>query len=352
MSLEVFNDLFREAPNRRTAVDAMRSLLYLEGQVRTRLEAQAAGTGDAARTSQRVLDRVTLFDPPAPPTLVGLRVPRVRGRRSRPPALSACSFASSGSATPASTAPRKSSCSARETSTSFSTRIRLARAPAFRGARPLGVRDRPAHRRSGAGAQPCDRPQMRALRQPGRTAGGARSGDPRAGWQHRLLRGQQSRRRRPVQDRFRAFHGTSLPRPGDRASPRSTTSPSACRRISSTHGSCSAAPCLACARRQPRIVRPVRAHPKLRARQRRPQRALRRSTCRRASGPARRARSSALGGGSVHHIALGADDIFATVRRCAQTASLRADLAQLLRRLAGAPRLDPASGRRACASTA
>ncbi|HYT98468.1 MAG TPA: sugar phosphate isomerase/epimerase family protein, partial [Casimicrobiaceae bacterium] len=39
MSLEIFNDLFREAPNRRTAVDAMRSLLYLEGQVRSRLEA-------------------------------------------------------------------------------------------------------------------------------------------------------------------------------------------------------------------------------------------------------------------------------------------------------------------------
>ncbi|HEX9383721.1 MAG TPA: sugar phosphate isomerase/epimerase, partial [Gemmatimonadaceae bacterium] len=38
LSLEIFNDLFREVPNRRTAADAMRSLLYIEGQVRARLE--------------------------------------------------------------------------------------------------------------------------------------------------------------------------------------------------------------------------------------------------------------------------------------------------------------------------
>src|SRR6266478_6851182 len=43
MSLEIFNDLFREVPNRPTAVDAMRSLLYIEGQVRARLE---SGVGD------------------------------------------------------------------------------------------------------------------------------------------------------------------------------------------------------------------------------------------------------------------------------------------------------------------
>jgi 4-hydroxyphenylpyruvate dioxygenase len=36
MSLEIFNDIFRETPNRRTAKDAMRSLLYLESQVRFR----------------------------------------------------------------------------------------------------------------------------------------------------------------------------------------------------------------------------------------------------------------------------------------------------------------------------
>ena len=70
MSLEVFNDLFREAPNRRTAVDAMRSLLYLEGQVRSRLEA-AGGEGTASQRS-RVLDRIELLDPPATPVLSGV----------------------------------------------------------------------------------------------------------------------------------------------------------------------------------------------------------------------------------------------------------------------------------------
>jgi len=69
MSLEVFNDLFREAPNRRTAVDAMRSLLYLEGQVRGRLE---SATKDSADGRPRVLDRIELFDPPAVPVLSGI----------------------------------------------------------------------------------------------------------------------------------------------------------------------------------------------------------------------------------------------------------------------------------------
>jgi 4-hydroxyphenylpyruvate dioxygenase len=35
--LEIFNDIFRESPNRRIAVDAMRSLRWLEGQVADRL---------------------------------------------------------------------------------------------------------------------------------------------------------------------------------------------------------------------------------------------------------------------------------------------------------------------------
>ena len=39
LSLEIFNDVFRETPNRRTAVDAMRSLLYLESEARGRLRA-------------------------------------------------------------------------------------------------------------------------------------------------------------------------------------------------------------------------------------------------------------------------------------------------------------------------
>ncbi len=68
LSLEIFNDVFRETPNRRTAVDAMRSLLYLESQVRQRL--QAAAPVDAR--AQRALQAVELFDPPAVPEMKGL----------------------------------------------------------------------------------------------------------------------------------------------------------------------------------------------------------------------------------------------------------------------------------------
>ena len=59
LSLEIFNDVFRETPNRRTAVDAMRSLLNLESQVRQRLD-------DAAPTA------VALFSPPPLPDLSGI----------------------------------------------------------------------------------------------------------------------------------------------------------------------------------------------------------------------------------------------------------------------------------------
>jgi 4-hydroxyphenylpyruvate dioxygenase len=72
MSLEIFNDLFREVPNRPTAVDAMRSLLYLEGQVRTRLETAEKQNGEAASARARVLDRIELFDPPEVPPLSGV----------------------------------------------------------------------------------------------------------------------------------------------------------------------------------------------------------------------------------------------------------------------------------------
>jgi 4-hydroxyphenylpyruvate dioxygenase len=64
LSLEIFNDVFRETPNRRTAVDAMRSLLWLESEARGRLERG----GVAAR---RVLARVELADPPAATALAG-----------------------------------------------------------------------------------------------------------------------------------------------------------------------------------------------------------------------------------------------------------------------------------------
>jgi 4-hydroxyphenylpyruvate dioxygenase len=60
LSLEIFNDIFRETPNRRTAVDAMRSLLYLESEARQRLQASAQPL------------RVELFNPPPVPALSGI----------------------------------------------------------------------------------------------------------------------------------------------------------------------------------------------------------------------------------------------------------------------------------------
>jgi 4-hydroxyphenylpyruvate dioxygenase len=69
ISLEVFNDLFREAPSRRTAIDAMQSLLFLEEQTRKRL-ARAAPDG-AASPRTRAAQRVELFDPPAAAELHG-----------------------------------------------------------------------------------------------------------------------------------------------------------------------------------------------------------------------------------------------------------------------------------------
>jgi 4-hydroxyphenylpyruvate dioxygenase len=71
LSLEIFNDVFRESPNRRTATDAMRSLLYLEGQVRNRLENVSASESPAKKTATRVLDRIELYDPPKAPVFSG-----------------------------------------------------------------------------------------------------------------------------------------------------------------------------------------------------------------------------------------------------------------------------------------
>jgi len=70
-SLEIFNDVFREAPNRLTAVDAMRSILYCEAQTRLRLEASHGGRPPNASAS-RTLERVELFDPPAVPAPEGV----------------------------------------------------------------------------------------------------------------------------------------------------------------------------------------------------------------------------------------------------------------------------------------
>lgn len=58
LSLEIFNDGFRAAPPRSTAVDGLRSLLYLEEKTRLRLEAQ----------QQPVEPGVLFSAPPASPT--------------------------------------------------------------------------------------------------------------------------------------------------------------------------------------------------------------------------------------------------------------------------------------------
>jgi 4-hydroxyphenylpyruvate dioxygenase len=70
LSLEIFNDVFREAPNRRTAIDAMQSLLYLESQTREHLDADA--TTDPQSIAASTLRRVALFDAPKPPRLDGV----------------------------------------------------------------------------------------------------------------------------------------------------------------------------------------------------------------------------------------------------------------------------------------
>ncbi len=69
LSLEIFNDVFRETPNRRTAVDAMRSLLYLESQIRERF---ASRTPQADDRPAKVLERVELFSCPTVPQLDGI----------------------------------------------------------------------------------------------------------------------------------------------------------------------------------------------------------------------------------------------------------------------------------------
>jgi 4-hydroxyphenylpyruvate dioxygenase len=65
LSLEIFNDVFRETPNRRTATDALRSLLLLESEVSQRLQSEPG------RADPEVL--AGLFDPPAMPSLTGFR---------------------------------------------------------------------------------------------------------------------------------------------------------------------------------------------------------------------------------------------------------------------------------------
>ena len=73
LSLEIFNDVFRETPNRRTALDAMRSLLFLESECKNRLTArtQAASAEARAPAATRALQRLDLATPPAAQPLGG-----------------------------------------------------------------------------------------------------------------------------------------------------------------------------------------------------------------------------------------------------------------------------------------
>ena len=73
ISLEVFNDDFRASPTRPTAVDGMRSLLFLEEQVRLRMDRAAASGPDEKEgaLAPRSPRRVELFDPPSTPVFDG-----------------------------------------------------------------------------------------------------------------------------------------------------------------------------------------------------------------------------------------------------------------------------------------
>ncbi len=68
LSLEVFNDDFRASPTRPTAVDGLRSLLFLEEQVRNEITKETANSPRSSRPNASHL-RVELFDPPPAPTL-------------------------------------------------------------------------------------------------------------------------------------------------------------------------------------------------------------------------------------------------------------------------------------------
>jgi 4-hydroxyphenylpyruvate dioxygenase len=62
VSLEIFNDEFQASPPRQIANDGMRSMIWLEEQVRDRIEA----------TTHAAPPRVTLVDPPKPPKVEGV----------------------------------------------------------------------------------------------------------------------------------------------------------------------------------------------------------------------------------------------------------------------------------------
>ena len=68
LSLEVFNDIVREAEPHETARDAMRSLLFLEEQLRRYWDGDRAGDCGSVAPRSRTRPLVELFDPPAEPS--------------------------------------------------------------------------------------------------------------------------------------------------------------------------------------------------------------------------------------------------------------------------------------------
>ena len=245
LSLEIFNDQFRETPNRRTAVDAMRSLLYLESRVRDRLEAarSAAPTSTAARGGGAHARAHRALRSARRAGARGLRLPRIRARRrgGRRPRRAA-----------AATRLRPHRPASHQGSHAVSSRrhpARDQRRPGGAGAGPLrcartfGLRYRPGDTRPDAGGQPRQRPPFGAPRKPAWRGSAAVAGDRRAGRNDRPLRALGRRRRtgrrfRRRRRRRREVHRTPAWR-------RSITSPSAWPPTSSTPGPCSAAPCSA-----------------------------------------------------------------------------------------------------------
>jgi len=73
ISLEIFNDLFREAPARRTAADGLRSLLYMEGQMRRRFERRAERGENRSAAGERGADRTATGERGADRTATGER---------------------------------------------------------------------------------------------------------------------------------------------------------------------------------------------------------------------------------------------------------------------------------------
>ena len=245
LSLEIFNDQFRETPNRRTAVDAMRSLLFLESQVRGRLERERDAAAEARRASSR---------------RARCSASRSSTRRARRPSTASPSSSSASTTRPPRRSARCSCSSASRRAGRHRTKavdaVPAGRHPARRqrragvaGARPLrragagGLRHRPGDERPAAGGQPRRRAAFGAAREPARRPRAAAAGDHRARRHHRPLRARRpaARRSMPTSSPSRAARRRPTP-----ASSRSTTSRSASPPTSSTPGSCSPRRCSAC----------------------------------------------------------------------------------------------------------